>query len=163
MLYSRMRYVFATSVLIAFASLAVAAADCDSGNTSDKARAACAEARRAAVAAARAIAQRMAFYREHAPVFEEAKAAEESRDGDTAARLYESLARIGHGHAALRLGQIYDRGDLIGRDYVKSLLWYDHARKLGVDVTNAMRIRQAGIEWEKRWREGEPERIEPAP
>ena len=55
--------------------------------------------------------------------------------GREAVMAYTVAARAGNGKAALRLGEIYDKG-LIGvaKDYAQSLKWYNAARVLGEEV-----------------------------
>jgi TPR repeat protein len=49
--------------------------------------------------------------------------------------LYKRAAALGSGPAARRLGDIYDRGAVgVGRDYGKSLKWYEEARRLGEQI-----------------------------
>lgn len=61
--------------------------------------------------------------------------AEAEGRGMDAVRLYERAAQSGSGKAALRLGEIYDRGIAgVGRDYAQSLRWYNAARVLGEHV-----------------------------
>ncbi|MEW6690632.1 MAG: TIR domain-containing protein, partial [Pseudomonadota bacterium] len=62
----------------------------------------------------------------------------ETSDPKGAVKIYRSLARKGNGKAALRLGEIYDRGITgVPRDYQESLSWYQKARDLGEAVETA--------------------------
>jgi TPR repeat protein len=55
--------------------------------------------------------------------------------GPEAVKVYARAARSGNSMAALRLGEIYDRGLAgVSRDYAESLKWYNAARVLGEDV-----------------------------
>jgi TPR repeat protein len=64
----------------------------------------------------------------------------EATDPRGALRIYRSLARNGHGPAAKRLGDIFDRGiPGIPRDYQESLAWHQKARDLGETVESAGR------------------------
>src|SRR5207237_10076372 len=55
--------------------------------------------------------------------------------GKDAIRAYIQAARGGNCQAAMRLGEIYDKGLMgIARDYAESLKWYNAARVLGCDV-----------------------------
>ena len=40
----------------------------------------------------------------------------------------------GHGLAQLKLGEIYDKGGVVERDYETSLKWYEKARAQGVAI-----------------------------
>lgn len=62
----------------------------------------------------------------------QAIAAEKARKNDVAVQLYVKAATAGSGDAAMRLGDIYDKGQLDqARDYSESLKWYNLARVLG--------------------------------
>ena len=62
---------------------------------------------------------------------------QEGRAAD-AIRVYRRAARAGHGKAAKRLGDIFDRGvPGVSRDYAESLQWYQTARDLGEAVESA--------------------------
>lgn len=55
-----------------------------------------------------------------------------------AIRIYRRAARAGSGKAALRLGEIFDKGAPgVSRDYAESLQWYETARQLGEQVETA--------------------------
>ncbi len=108
-----------------------------------KAAAERAAAQRAA-AEARARAERFAAERASAvpmsaqQLFDPAQALEGEGKGGEAVKLYVRAARSGSGKAALRLGEIYDKGIAgVSRDYAESLKWYNAARVLGEDVPMA--------------------------
>lgn len=74
----------------------------------------------------RAMAQRL---------FEEAGALELAGRFGEALRLYTLAARNGHGKAAKRLGELYDRAvPAVEQNYAESLKWYNAARVLGEAV-----------------------------
>jgi len=90
---------------------------------------------------ARASADRLAAERAPAGptsaqmLYEQALALEEQGKGGEAVKAYIRAARSGSGRAALRLGEIYDKGiPGVSRDYPESLKWYNAARVLGEDV-----------------------------
>ena len=66
-------------------------------------------------------------------LFRDAQAAE-TRDLRQSIDLYVRAARAGDGRAALRLGEIYDRGE--HRDFAASLRWYEQARRMGAMTTS---------------------------
>jgi len=68
-------------------------------------------------------------------LYARAQELEAEGNGREAVRAYTTAARSGSGKAALRLGEIYDKG-LIGvsRDYAQSLKWYNAARVLGEET-----------------------------
>jgi TPR repeat protein len=65
----------------------------------------------------------------------EARALEAAGSGAEAVKLYARAARNGNGKAAVRLGEIYDKGiPGVAPDYAESLKWYNLGRVLGEDV-----------------------------
>ena len=70
-----------------------------------------------------------------AAMYQQALAMESSGKAADAVRIYRRAARAGHGKAAKRLGDIFDRGvPGVSRDYAESLQWYQTARDLGETV-----------------------------
>lgn len=70
-----------------------------------------------------------------APLLDEAAALEAAGRGPDAVKLYERAARSGSGKAALRLGEIYEKGIAgVAADYQASLRWRNAARVLGEDL-----------------------------
>jgi serine/threonine-protein kinase len=68
-------------------------------------------------------------------MYQQALAMEKSGKAADAVRIYRRAARAGHGKAAKRLGDIFDRGvPGVSRDYAESLQWYQTARELGETV-----------------------------
>ena len=68
-------------------------------------------------------------------MYQQALAMEASGKAADAVRIYRRAARAGHGKAAKRLGDIFDRGvPGVSRDYAESLQWYQTARDLGETV-----------------------------
>lgn len=68
-------------------------------------------------------------------LYEQAQAREREGNGIEAVRLYRLSVRAGSGKAALRLGDIFDKGLAgISPDYAESLKWKSTARALGEDV-----------------------------
>jgi TPR repeat protein len=68
-------------------------------------------------------------------LYDQASALEQEGRGADAVALYIRSVRAGNGKAALRLGEIYDKGLAgVGRDYPESLKWYNAARVLGEEV-----------------------------
>ena len=69
-------------------------------------------------------------------LYEQAAALESQGRGREALELYKLAARSGDGgRAALRLGEIYNRGiPGVSPDYAESLKWYTTARALGQEV-----------------------------
>ena len=71
-------------------------------------------------------------------MYQQALAMEGSGKAADAVRIYRRAARAGHGKAAKRLGDIFDRGvPGVSRDYAESLQWYQTARDLGETVETA--------------------------
>ena len=71
-------------------------------------------------------------------LYQQGLAMESSGNASQAVRVYRRAARAGHGLAAKRLGEIFDKGvPGVGRDYAESLQWYETARQLGVEVQAA--------------------------
>jgi hypothetical protein len=71
-------------------------------------------------------------------MYQQALAMETSGKAADAVRIYRRAARAGHGKAAKRLGDIFDRGvPGVSRDYAESLQWYETARQLGETVETA--------------------------
>lgn len=65
-------------------------------------------------------------------LYQQALAMESSGKAADAVRVYRRAARAGHGKAAKRLGEIFDKGAPgVSRDYAESLQWYEMARQLG--------------------------------
>jgi TPR repeat protein len=58
------------------------------------------------------------------------------RQGDEAGAFlaYLEAGTAGHGLAQKRLGEIYDRGGPVQRDYGEALRWYERARAQGIEV-----------------------------
>ena len=68
-------------------------------------------------------------------MYQQALAMERDGKAGEAVRIYRRAARAGHGKAAKRLGDIFDRGvPGVSRDYAESLQWYQTARDLGETV-----------------------------
>jgi len=68
-------------------------------------------------------------------MYQQALAMERDGKAADAVRIYRRAARAGHGKAAKRLGDIFDRGvPGVSRDYAESLQWYQTARDLGETV-----------------------------
>jgi TPR repeat protein len=68
-------------------------------------------------------------------LYEQAAGLEGSGKGPEAVQTYIRAARAASGRAALRLGEIYDKGIAgVARNYGESLKWYNAARVLGEDV-----------------------------
>jgi eukaryotic-like serine/threonine-protein kinase len=68
-------------------------------------------------------------------MYQQALAMEKDGKAADAVRIYRRAARAGHGKAAKRLGDIFDRGvPGVSRDYAESLQWYQTARDLGETV-----------------------------
>ena len=95
----------------------------------------------AQAAAARAEAARIAAEEARAEttpetLFRQAQALEQEGKGREAVQLYIRTARMGPGgKAALRLGEIYNRGTPgVAPDFAESLRWYTAARALGENV-----------------------------
>jgi serine/threonine-protein kinase len=64
--------------------------------------------------------------------YDEALALEAAGRGAEAVKVYARAARNGNGKAAMRLGEIYDKGLAdVPRDHAESLKWYNLARVLG--------------------------------
>lgn len=65
-----------------------------------------------------------------------AKARDLDRQGDEAGAFlaYLEAGTAGHGLAQKRLGEIYDRGGPVQRDYGEALRWYEKARTQGIEV-----------------------------
>ncbi len=69
---------------------------------------------------------------ENETLFQQAQALEASGKAAEAIRIYRQAARSGSGDAAIRLGEIYDKGvPGVSRDYSESRMWYQRARELG--------------------------------
>jgi TPR repeat protein len=84
------------------------------------------------VPVAKGMSVAMVTTRDAAGLYAAAQALETQGKGEEAVRVYQQAARSGSGKAALRLGDIYDKGLLgIPRDYAESLKWYNAARVLG--------------------------------
>lgn len=47
---------------------------------------------------------------------------------------YMEAGNAGHGLAQKRLGEIYDRGGPVTRDYGEALRWYEKARLQGIEI-----------------------------
>ena len=68
-------------------------------------------------------------------MYQQALAMEREGKAADAVRIFRRAARAGHGKAAKRLGDIFDRGvPGVSRDYAESLQWYQTARDLGETV-----------------------------
>jgi FimV-like protein len=61
-------------------------------------------------------------------------ALEKHGDGRGAFKAYLEAGEGGYGLAQLKLGEIYDNGDGVQRDYQTSLKWYQKAREQGMPV-----------------------------
>src|SRR5574341_873869 len=73
-----------------------------------------------------------------ATLYRQALALEAEGRGADAVKLYERAVKYGSGKAALRLGEIYDKGiPGVPRDFVQSLMYYNAARQLGENVVLA--------------------------
>jgi TPR repeat protein len=68
-------------------------------------------------------------------IHEQALALEREKRGAEAVKVYERAVRQGSAKAALRLGEIYDKGiPGVSRDSTLSVKWYSAARVLGAEV-----------------------------
>jgi len=91
--------------------------------------------RGAAEARAKALEERSPLRPDPQTLYDQAAALELAGKGLEAVKMYIRAARSGHGKAALRLGEIFDKGiPGVSRDYPESLKWYNAARVLGEDV-----------------------------
>ena len=69
---------------------------------------------------------------EAATLYRQGHALEGAGNVKDAVRIYRQAARAGSGKAAMRLGEIFDKGAPgVSRDYRESLQWYETAYKLG--------------------------------
>jgi pilus assembly protein FimV len=64
-------------------------------------------------------------------------ALEKRGDEVGAFKAFLEAGEAGHGLAQLKLGEIYDNGDGVQRDYQSSLKWYQKAREQGVPIPAA--------------------------
>lgn len=70
-----------------------------------------------------------------ATLYRQALALEAEGRGADAVKLYERAVKYGSGKAALRLGEIYDKGiPGVPRDFAQSLMYYNAARQLGENL-----------------------------
>ena len=98
----------------------------------EQARMQLAEAQAAAARAEKAAAERAVLPE---TLFRQAQALEAEGKGREAVQLYLRAARMGLGKAALRLGEIYNKGiPGVAVDYAESLKWFTVARALGETV-----------------------------
>lgn len=68
--------------------------------------------------------------------YQEGLALEKRGDERGAFQAFLAAGEAGHGLAQRKLGELYDNGDGIERDYQSSLKWYQKAREQGVAIPN---------------------------
>lgn len=71
---------------------------------------------------------------EAARKYTEGRALERWGDEVGAFHAYLAAGTNGHGPAQKKLGEIYDRGGPVQRDYATALRWYEKARAQGIEI-----------------------------
>ncbi|HYN12738.1 MAG TPA: hypothetical protein VET51_08860 [Burkholderiales bacterium] len=62
------------------------------------------------------------------------RAAKKEPEKQALKKAYVEAGNAGHGRAQKRLGEIYEAGGPVKRDYAMALRWYEKARAQGIEV-----------------------------